>query len=50
MPIYAFRIMPGTPENVIAEADEDGRYNWGRGGRRGWGLLELGLSDGTSPS
>lgn len=44
------RTMPGTAENVIAEADEDGRYNWGRGEEGGWGLLELGLSDVTSPS
>lgn len=34
---YVLRTTPGTPENVIAEADEDGRYNWGRGRDRGLG-------------
>lgn len=52
---YILRTMPGTAENVIfhmmkAEADEDGRYNWGRGEEGGGALLELGLSDVTSPS
>lgn len=36
------RTTPGTPENVVAEADEDGRYNGG-GGTGGWGLPELGV-------